>query len=204
MFKEKLNKKLNAALLTIGIEEPKELQLKCLPKINSGADVIAVGPDGVGKTTMAVISSLHKIPYAFETPPRVLILVASKEKGLAMQEQFKALTKDSDLRILSIFEEGKMEVQAGDIYEGTDILIGTAKRIMDIYFKQTLNLNKIKLFIIDDAEEMIKNQWQGQVDRLALSLPKCQHLVFANEFTEKVEKLISKFIVNPHIIEVED
>ncbi|MBL7920543.1 MAG: DEAD/DEAH box helicase [Bacteroidia bacterium] len=203
MFKEKLNKKLNAALLASGIEEPKELQLKCLPKINSGADVIAVGPAGVGKTTMAVISALHKIPYAFETPPRALILVASKEKGLAMQEQFKLYAKDTDLRVLSIFEEGKMEVQAGDIYEGTDILIGTAKRIMDIYFKQTLNLNKIKLFIIDDAEEMIKNQWQGQIDRLALSLPKCQHLIFTNEFSEKVEKLISKFIIAPHIVEVD-
>ncbi len=202
MFKEKLNKKLHAALLANGIEEPKELQLKSLAKINSGSDVIAVGPEGSGKTTMAIISSIQKVPYAFETPPRVLILVGSKEKGLAMEEKFKLLTKETDLRILSIFEEGKMEVQAGDIYEGTDILIGTAKRIMDIYFKQTLNLNKIKLFIIDDAEEMIKNQWQGQIDRLALSLPKCQHLIFTNEFNEKVEKLISKFIVNPHIVEL--
>jgi ATP-dependent RNA helicase RhlE len=51
---------------------------------------------------------------------------------------------------------------------------------------------------------MIKNRWQGQIDRLALSLPKCQHLVFTNELNEKIEKLISKFIINPQIIEVED
>ena len=72
----------------------------------------------------------------------------------------------------------------------------------DIYFNHNLNVNKLKLFIIDDAELMIKNAWQGPVDRLGESIPKCQHLVFTTNLTEKVEKLIHKFIVAPSIIEV--
>ena len=75
---------------------------------------------------------------------------------------------------------------------------------MEIYFKKNFNLNKIKFFAIDDVEMMIKNTAQGQIDRLALSLPKCQHLVFTNELTEKIEKLIEKFIIAPVIIEVEE
>jgi superfamily II DNA/RNA helicase len=50
MFKEKLHKKLASALLENGFEEPKELQKKCIPKINGGADVIAIGPNGSGKS----------------------------------------------------------------------------------------------------------------------------------------------------------
>ena len=65
-----------------------------------------------------------------------------------------------------------------------------------------LNLNKIKLFVIDDAETMPKISAQGHIDRLALSLPKCQHLVFTDGLNEKVEKLIKKFIIAPQIIEV--
>ena len=67
-----------------------------------------------------------------------------------------------------------------------------------------INLNKIKLFVIDDAEMVIKHGLQGQIDRLALSLPKCQHLVFTNDLTPKIEKLIEKFIVAPIVIEVEE
>ncbi|MBA2612526.1 MAG: DEAD/DEAH box helicase [Bacteroidetes bacterium] len=202
MFKEKLHKKLATALLINGFETPKELQLKCLPKINGGFDVIAIGPVNTGKTTTIVISAIQKLQTAFEDPPRALILVSNKEKALAMLEQFKLLTKETDLRVLAIFEEGKIDEQTVDIYAGVDVVIGTANRIMDIYFKRTLNLNKIKLFAIDDAETMIENRWQGQIDRLALSLPKCQHLIFTNGLTEKIEKLVSKFIVSPQIIEV--
>lgn len=204
MFKEKLNKKLNAALLANGIEEPKEMQLKSLAKINGGYDIIGIGPEGSGKTTLSVIAAIHKLQYAFEDPPRALILVANKEKALAMEAQFKLLSADTDLRVVTVTEEGKIDVQTVEIYAGCDLVIGTANRIIDIYFKRTFNLNKIKLFIIDDAQEMIKNRWQGQIDRLALSLPKCQHLVFTNDLNEKVEKLISKFIIAPHIIEVEE
>ena len=75
---------------------------------------------------------------------------------------------------------------------------------MEIYFRKNFNLNKIKLFVIDDAEMVIKHGLQGQIDRLALSLPKCQHLVFTNDLTPKIEKLIEKFIVAPIVIEVEE
>lgn len=75
---------------------------------------------------------------------------------------------------------------------------------MEHYFLWNLNLNKIKLFAIDDTETMPKISAQGEIDRLALSLPKCQHLVFTTELNEKVEKLITKFIIAPQIIEVQE
>jgi ATP-dependent RNA helicase RhlE len=202
MFKEKLNKKLATALEQNGISTANELQLKSLAKINAGFDVIGVGPDGIGKTTLITIATIQKLQEAFEDPPRALILVANKEKALALHEQFNLYIAETDLRIISVFEEGKIDAQTVEIYRGCDIVIGTAKRIMEIYFKRTLNINKIKLFVIDDAESIIANAWHGQVDRLGESLPKCQHLVFTKQYTAKIEKLIHKFIVAPHIFEI--
>lgn len=204
MFKEKLNKKLASALLEHGFEEPKALQLKCIPKINGGADVIGIGPEGCGKSSTVLISAIQKLGNAFEDAPRALIIVANEEKALAMLEQFKLLSYNTDLRAEAVFEGGKIDKQTEAIYFGTDIVIGTPKRVMEIYFKKNFNLNKIKLFVIDDAEMMIKISAQGHIDRLALSLPKCQHLVFGNEFSEKVEKLIEKFIIAPIVVEVEE
>lgn len=202
MFKEKLNKKLANALALNGIETPKELQLKCIAKINGGFDIIAIGPLNSGKTTTIIISAIQKLQYAIETAPRALIIVSDKQKAMAMQEQFMLLKEGTDLRSLCVYEEGKIEKQAEEVQKGIDILIGTPKRIMEHYFLWNLNLNKIKLFAIDDTETMPKISAQGDIDRLALSLPKCQHLVFTSELNEKVEKLIKKFIIAPQVIEV--
>jgi ATP-dependent RNA helicase RhlE len=204
MFNEKLNKKLSAALAEAGFETQKELQQKSIPKINGGFDVIGIGPENSGRSSIIAITAIQKLQRAFEDAPRALVLVADREKAIAMKEQFDLLAKDTDLRSVCVYEEGKINEQSGEIYHGTDIVIGTARRMLEIYFQRNMNLNKIKLFVIDDAEVMIKNSWQGQVDRLALSLPKCQHLVFASEWNEKTEKLVAKFIVAPIVFEVEE
>jgi ATP-dependent RNA helicase RhlE len=204
MFKEKVkNKNLVAALVAKGLDTATPLQAQCLSKINSGADLIAIAPEGFGKSTLITISAIQKLQQAFEDAPRALILVETMDKALAMKELFLELTKETDLRVQCAYEEGKIDEQNEAIYKGTDLVIGTAKRVLDIYFSKNLNLNKIKLFVIDDASMMIKRTWQGQIDRLGLSLPKCQHLIFTEVYDEKVEKLIHKFIVNPHIIEME-
>lgn len=203
MFTKKLNKQLAAALTLNGFVEPKEIQLKSIPKINGGSDVIAIGPQGCGKSSTIIISAIQKLGRAFEDAPRALIIVSDELKALEMKEQFKLFSLDTDLRAEVVFEGGKIDAQTEAIYFGTDIVIGTAKRVLEIYFRKNFNLNKIKLFVIDDAEMIIKNGLQGQIDRLALSLPKCQHLVFTNELTPKIEKLIEKFIIAPIIVEVE-
>ncbi len=204
MFKEKLNKKLAAALIQNGFTEPKAMQLNTITKINGGFDVIGIGPAGCGKSTTVVISAIQKLQYAFEDAPRALIIVSDKAKAIAMKEEFTLLCKETDLRTSCVYEEGKVEVQAEEVYVGTDILIGTPKRIMDLYFLWNLNINKLKLFAIDDAEVMPKISAQGHIDRLALSLPKCQHLVFTEVLNEKVEKLMKKFIIAPTVIEVKE
>ncbi len=204
MFKEKLNKKLATAIAEHGFEVPKPLQLKSIPKINGGSDLIGIGSKGCGKSSTIIISAIQKLVSAFEDAPRALIIVSDEVKALEMKEQFKLFSYNTDLRSEVAFEGGKIDAQTEAIYFGTDVVIGTAKRVLEIYFRKNFNLNKIKLFVIDDAEMIIKNGLQGQIDRLALSLPKCQHLVFTNELTPKIEKLIEKFIIAPIIVEVEE
>ena len=80
MFKEKLNKKLVNALTLNGIEAPKNIQLKCIAKINGGLDVIGIGPLNSGKTTTIVISAIQKLQYAIERAPMVFVVVSDKHK----------------------------------------------------------------------------------------------------------------------------
>lgn len=203
IFTEKLNKNLAKSLLENQFEEPLELQDAAIRKINGGGDVIVEAPVGTGKSTTIVISTLQKLQAAFEDAPRALIIVAGKEEVIAMKEQFAVLGRHTNLRIHAAHEGEKIDKLAEAIYFGADVVIGTPVRVLELYFKKNLNINKIKLFAIDDAEMMIKNSNQGQIDRLALSLPKCQHLVFTKEYNPKVERLIEKFIVAPAFIQIE-
>lgn len=203
MFKEKLHKRFYSTLVENKLENPTPLQEQGLTKINSGGDVIFIAPEGSGKSTLVAIAAIHKLQHALDDVPKILIFAGSNESGKALIEQFRMLTHGTNLRVNAAFEDGKIDAQNAEIYEGTDILIGTPKRLLDLYFASSINLNKLKLFIMDDPEFMIKNSWQGHVDRLTSSLPKCQHLIFTTELNEKVEKLIHKFVVAPTIIEIE-
>ncbi len=210
IFKEKLNKNLVNNLTEIGFDEPKNIQQKLIARINGGADVIGVGPDGAGKSSTIAICIVNNLKNAFEDAPRALIILPDTDRVNAAEIQFKLLTMGSDLRIRVAHEAGKVDKQAGldvqgeSIYGGCDVVIATPKRAFDLYLKQHLNINKLKFFVLDDAQLMNANNFQGQIDRIIHSLPKCQHLVFTTAYNEKVEKLISKFILSPTIVEVED
>jgi len=200
---EKLHKPLLEAMAEAGYTEPKELLSKSIARINAGSDVYGIGPKDCGKTTTVVIATIQKLKERWEDAPRALIIVSSKENAIAMKDQFLLLGKNTNLRVACVFEDAPIFKQFDEIYVGVDIVIGTAKRMMEIYFKQGVNINLLKLFIIDDAEMIVKQSLQGQIDRLILSLPKCQHLVFTNELSPKIEKLTEKFIISPATIEVE-
>lgn len=204
IFKEKLYKGLFEALTLNGIIEPKLIQQKMLARINGGADLIGIGPDGIGKSTLIVMSVINKLRSSFEDAPRAIILVGDVDKAVAMKEQFLLLAKHTDLRIREAHEGGKIDKQGEDIYMGADIVVGTPKRIFDLYLKQNLNPNELKMFVVDDAELMVKYAYQSQIDRLIQSLPKCQRLVFTNDFNTKVDTLVSKFLINPTAVEVEE
>lgn len=202
MFKEKLHKKLFAALEGLHLETPTPLQLQCLSKINAGSDIIAIAPAGAGKTTLITIAAVQKLQRVMDDMPKVLILAGSAEKGQAMAGQIIHVAKHNGLRVNFAFDNDNIDTQSIKIYEGTDILIGSPKRLLDLYFSKSLNISKIKLFVIDDAELIIKNSWQGQTDRLTQSLPKCQHLVFAGEINDKTRALAHKLTVAPHVVEL--
>ena len=88
--------------------------------------------------------------------------------------------------------------------DGADIVVATPDRARSIYLKLGLNLNKVELLIIDDADLIVKQGLQLQVAELANSITKCQHLVFTEVIHDKLNKMIDPFMVNPAIIEVDE
>lgn len=204
MINEKLDVQLIESLKENGFTESTELEQICIPRIKSGRDMLCMAGKGSGKSTTLVVSVLQRLKAELEDNPRAVIVVANKERALEMKTEFARLGEYTDLRVHTACDDEKIDVQKDKIYMGTDVVIGTAKRLNQIYTLYALNLGAVKIFAIDDAELVIKNLNYLQLDRLARSLPKSQKVVFAHTLTEWVERFANEFMNNDEIIEIEE
>jgi superfamily II DNA/RNA helicase len=202
--KLKLNKQLIRSLNELGYTTPKEVQQKALTRIIGGQDIITIAPEGAGKTTTYVLGTLNRFNYAPEGVPKVLILVPEKEDVLALLELFERLNKNTAISIVGLYVTPGTEAQLDALADGADIVVATPDRARAIYLKLALNLNKMELFIVDDADRMIKKGMQLPVAELANSITKAQHLVFTDVMHSRIEKMIAPFMKVPAIIEVEE
>lgn len=202
--KLKLNKQLVRSATEAGYLAPTEIQSKILSRILGGQDVIAISPEGSGKTTSYVLAVLNRMKYNTEGVPNVLILVPDKEKVLEVIERFELLNKNPALLIVGLYAAPGTESQMNALADGADIVVATPDRARAIYLKLGLNLNKIDLLVIDDAELIVKQGLQLPVAELANSITKSQHLVFTEVMHDKLDKMIAPFMKLPAIVEVEE
>jgi superfamily II DNA/RNA helicase len=201
--KLKLNKQLIRSVTELGYDTPKEIQQKTLTRIIGGQDIIAIAPEGFGKTTTYVLSTLNRFNYAPEGVPKVLILVPEKEDVLAVTELFDRLNKNTAISIVGLYVTPGIEAQMDALADGADIVVATPDRARAIYLKLALNLNKVDLFIVDDADRMLKKGMQLPITELANSIGKCQHLVFTDVMHSRLEKVLEPFMALAVTIEVE-
>ncbi len=202
--KLKLNKQLLRSVTEAGYLAPKEVQAKTMSRIVGGQDIIAIGPEGCGKTTTYIIGVLNRLKYGVEEAPRALVLVPTKEHVEAVTAQFNELNKNETIRIVSLYNTTGTEAQMNALADGADIVVATPDRARAIYLKLGLNLNKIIMLVVDDAELIIKQGLQLPVVELANSIGKCQHLVFTEVIHNKLETMIAPFMQLPAVVEIEE
>ena len=200
---KKLIEPLKVNLEEKGFEEPLAFQKKILSKIKGGASMFAVAPKGSGKTTSIVLSAIQELKgNAFEDAPRVLIFVKSKQVALDLESEFLAYTKGTDLRVYCAYEEQSFEVQKEEIYYGTDIIIATPKRLNKLYFLNAINLNKVQMYVVDDAEFLFRNNGFTEVSRIPESIGKCQYLIFAEKYDNRFDVWQDTFMYKSQIVKI--
>ena len=202
--KLKIKKGLILSLNQAGYSSPKEVQQKTLARIAGGQDLIVTGPEGCGKTTTYVIAVLNRFNHTPDNVPHVLILVPDKDRVEAVIEKFSQLNNNKAIAIVGLFATPGLEAQMDALADGADIVVATPDRARAIYLKLGLNLNKVDLLIIDDAELIVKQGLQLPVAELANSIDGGQHLVFTEVVHDRLNKMIAPFMKLPAVIEIEE
>ena len=198
-----LNRQLLDAVADEGFTDPTEIQLKCIPIILGGQDVIGIAQTGTGKTAAYTLPLLMKVKYAQGMEPRALILAPTKELIIQITTHIRALAKYTDLRIEALYGGIGPKTQIEMIRKGVDILVATPGRFLELYLRGEVPTTEIKFLILDEADRMMDMGFMQQLRKILEVVPrKRQNLLFSATFSERIEGLSAEFLEFPLKVEV--
>jgi ATP-dependent RNA helicase RhlE len=199
---KKINEGLKESLIENGLIEPNGMQVDTFSTLKSGADCIIIAPPGSGKTTTIVINVIQQLVKEGEQSPRALIIVENKEKVLAMLALFEKFGKHTDLTVYGVHEKGDMEYDKNYISGGIDVLVGTPAKLNDMFSTAGFNVNRLKMFIIDDADAVLKLRHETKIMRISNSIARTQRVIFSETLSDRIDSLAEKMMEEPFLFEI--
>ena len=201
---KKINENLQKALIENSLIQANAIQSATFSTIKSGADCIVVAPEGSGKSTTIVLNVIQQLVGKGEESPRALIIVEDKAKVLEMETLFEKLGNYTNLRVYGVHDKGDTEYDKNYISTGIDVLIGTPNKLSDMFTTAGYNINRLRMFILDDADPILKLRHETKIMRISNSITKTQRIIFTEQLTERVEVLAHKMLVEPFVFEIEE
>jgi superfamily II DNA/RNA helicase len=194
---KKINENLQMALIENGLVEANAMQQETFSTLKSGADCLIIAPKASGKTTTIVINVIQRLAGSNEESPRALIVVEDKAKVLEMEELFDKYNQYTKLEVYGVHDKGDMDYDKNYISTGIDVLIGTPNRLSEMFSSAGYNVNRLKMFIIDDTDPILKLRHETKIMRISNSITKTQRIVFTEQLTDRVDILIEKMLIEP-------
>jgi ATP-dependent RNA helicase RhlE len=201
---KKINEKLQEALIENGLTEANAMQQETFSTLKSGADCIIIAPKSSGKSTTIVLNVIQKLTGSNEESPRALVIVEDKTKVLEMVALFEKYAKGSGLEVYGVHDKGDTDYDKNYISTGIDVLIGTPNKLNDLFSTAGYNVNRLKMLILDDADTILKLRHETRIMRISNSIAKTQRIIFSEVFTERIEILAEKMLVEPYEFDFDD
>lgn len=199
----KINKSLLKALSDLNFDIPTPIQVKALPAILSGNDLVGLAQTGTGKTFAYLLPILNQLKFSEQLQPRVLILVPTRELVLQVVDAARSLTKYQNVHVEGVFGGVNINTHRQLVSDGLDVLVATPGRLYDLALSGVLRLSSIQKLVIDEVDEMLFVGFRPQLVNILDMLPqKRQNIMFSATLTEEVGQIIQDFFKNPKKIEI--
>jgi Superfamily II DNA and RNA helicases len=197
------NKQILTAIEEAGYDTPTPIQQKAIPPILAGQDVMGIAQTGTGKTAAFVLPILMKLKYAQGEDARALILSPTRELAMQIEENIRLLGKYTDLRTVVLYGGLGPKTQIAELQKGTDIIVATPGRFLDLYLAGHIPTKSLKLLVMDEADKMMDMGFIGKLHRILEVVPrKRQNLLFSATMSELIHKIAGDFLTFPTVVEV--
>jgi ATP-dependent RNA helicase RhlE len=193
-----------------GYQEPTPIQAQAIPAILERRDIMGCAQTGTGKTAGFTLPLLQLLaPHASTSPSparhpiRALILTPTRELAAQVAESVRVYGKHLPLRSTMVYGGVDILPQKKALHGGVEILIATPGRLLDHLEQKTVNLSRVEILVLDEADRMLDMGFLPDIKRILSVLPKeRQSLLFSATFSEEIRRLAKELLRSPTMIEI--
>jgi ATP-dependent RNA helicase RhlE len=195
--------------------EPTPIQLRAIPAVLEGRDVLAGAQTGTGKTAAFVLPILQKlaglgsstVPLGGVNPdrrtPRALVLTPTRELAAQIAESARTYGKYAPVRVQVVFGGVNINPQISGLRSGCDLLIATPGRLLDLAQQGAVNLRTVQILVLDEADRMLDMGFIRDIRRIIKLLPpQRQNLLFSATYSDDMRQLANGVLRDPVSVDV--
>ncbi len=185
----------------LGYEQPTEVQIKAIPRIIAGTNLIVRSQTGTGKTAAFGIGLIERIVSG--TTGKALVLVPTRELALQVCEELRGLGLYHALNVRATYGGQKLMFQIRELQKSYDILVATPGRLVDLCDRGVVYLSKFNAVVLDEADHMLDIGFRKEVFGILSQLPEERlTLLFSATVDAEIRQIASRHIPNAELIEV--
>ena len=198
--------RLSTNLQELGLTEPTPIQAKAIPHAMNGRDVLGLAQTGTGKTaafSLPILTAIGRMEGKPEPKSvRGLILAPTRELAKQIQEAMVGFAKGTGTRINLVIGGASLNVQANKLERGTDILVATPGRLLDLIDRRAVRLDAAKFLVLDEADQMLDLGFIHALRRIATLLPKeRQTMLFSATMPKNMNEIANSYLTDPIRVE---
>ncbi|MDD4839919.1 MAG: DEAD/DEAH box helicase [Clostridia bacterium] len=197
-FELDIKQEVKDSIADMGFTEPTPIQSEIIPHILNGKDCLAQAPTGTGKTCAFGVPIVN---MADVNDPLVQAVILCPTRELAMQtetELKKLATHLTGLRILAVYGGQPIERQLAGLRKKPQIIVGTPGRVIDHLRRRTLKLHGTKMFVLDEADEMLNMGFKEDIDSILGQMPgRVQSMLFSATMPKEILEISTAYQKDP-------
>jgi ATP-dependent RNA helicase RhlE len=197
------------AVLAKGYEIPTPIQAQAIPPAMEGRDILGAAQTGTGKTAGFALPLLHRLtatkPQLLRNrAPRALVLTPTRELAAQVEDSVRTYGVHTGMVSTVVFGGVGMGNQISALRSGVDILIATPGRLLDHVSQRTVDLGKVEILVLDEADRMLDMGFLPSIKRVLAALPKQrrQTMLFSATFAPEIRELAKQFLRDPVEVQV--
>jgi len=198
---------IKTSISKLGFKKPTDIQFKSIPPILRGEDVLAIAQTGTGKTAAFAIPVLNILQdRKIKGRPdgvKCLVMVPTHELALQTENVFRVLGKHTRIKAFAIHGGVEQDPQIKQLDKGVDVLIATPGRMFDLVSQGALQLQRVEILVLDEADHMLDLGFIKDIRDLMRHLPrKRQTLFFSATIDEKIKKIAYSLVTDAIRIQI--